>query len=88
MSASSTPQGRIAGTVKWFNDIKGYGFIEVGGGEPDVFVHYSGISGKGHRTLQDNDPVEFEITIVPSEKGERRQAVNVVKRSANAANAA
>ena len=60
------------GVVKWFNENKGYGFIEQENG-PDVFVHYSGISGSGFRTLRENDHVSFEI-----EEGDKGPAaVNV-----------
>ncbi len=62
------------GKVKWFNEIKGYGFITTEEGT-DVFVHYSAVEGDGFRTLNENDEVEFEITEGP--KGP--QAVNVVK---------
>lgn len=48
------------GTVKWFNDQKGYGFIEVAGGK-DVFVHHSGIEGDGFKSLQEGARVSFEI---------------------------
>jgi CspA family cold shock protein len=48
------------GTVKWFNDAKGFGFIRQENG-PDVFVHYSQILGDGFRTLEEGQPVEFEI---------------------------
>ena len=48
------------GRVKWFNDAKGYGFIEQDGGE-DVFVHFSAIQGDGYRTLQEGAEVEFDI---------------------------
>lgn len=48
------------GTVKWFNNAKGWGFICLDGG-PDVFVHYSQISGDGFRTLRQGDEVEFEL---------------------------
>lgn len=64
----------VQGTVKWFNNSKGYGFIGRNDG-PDVFVHYSAISGEGYRTLQEGDPVEFEIVQGP--KGP--QAANVAK---------
>jgi CspA family cold shock protein len=65
---------REKGKVKWFNNAKGYGFIEREGGE-DVFVHYSAITGDGYRTLQEGDAVEFEV--VQSDKG--LQAANVGK---------
>ena len=48
------------GTVKWFSSEKGYGFISQEGG-PDVFVHYKAIQGQGYRTLEENEPVEFEV---------------------------
>jgi CspA family cold shock protein len=63
------------GKVKWFNEAKGFGFIERAGG-PDVFVHYSAIVGDGFRTLQEGDEVTFEVTQGP--KGP--QAANVSKR--------
>ncbi|GAB3484155.1 cold-shock protein [Nocardiopsis coralliicola] len=53
------------GTVKWFNSEKGFGFIAVEGGGPDVFVHYSAIAGTGFRNLEENQSVEFEITQSP-----------------------
>ncbi|NIO17071.1 MAG: cold shock domain-containing protein [Deltaproteobacteria bacterium] len=62
------------GRVKWFNDTKGYGFIEQEDG-PDVFVHFSAIKTEGFKTLKEGDEVEFEISEGP--KGP--QAVNVVK---------
>lgn len=52
------------GTVKWFNDAKGWGFIEVVGGE-DVFVHYSEIAGEGRRTLLEGQQVEFDVATGP-----------------------
>jgi CspA family cold shock protein len=67
-------QIEVLGTVKWFNNSKGYGFIGREDG-PDVFVHYSAIVGDGYRTLQEGDPVEFEIVQGP--KGP--QASNVQK---------
>ena len=63
---------RIKGTVKWFNDAKGFGFIQQESG-PDVFVHFSSISADGFKSLAENDQVEFEITQGP--KGP--QAANV-----------
>jgi len=62
------------GTVKWFNDAKGYGFIERADGE-DVFVHYSAIQGTGFRSLSEGQMVEFDIVDGPKGK----QAANVVK---------
>ncbi|MFC3994790.1 cold-shock protein [Nocardiopsis mangrovi] len=53
------------GTVKWFNSEKGFGFIAVEGGGPDVFVHYSAIAGTGFRNLEEDQQVEFEITQGP-----------------------
>lgn len=67
---------RLKGTVKWFNNAKGYGFIGHEGG-PDVFVHYSAISAEGYKSLQEGDPVEFEI--IQGQKGP--QAANVNKAS-------
>ncbi|MFY9588298.1 MAG: cold-shock protein [Actinomycetota bacterium] len=51
----------MRGTVKWFSDEKGYGFISREGGE-DVFVHFSGISGEGFKSLAEGQQVEFEVT--------------------------
>jgi len=50
----------LQGTVKWFSDAKGYGFIEVSG-QRDVFVHFSAIQSQGYRTLSEGQQVEFEI---------------------------
>ena len=50
------------GTVKWFNDSKGFGFIEQEGGGEDVFVHHSAIQADGYRTLKEGQAVEFEIS--------------------------
>ena len=63
----------ITGTVKWFNEAKGYGFIEQESG-PDVFAHFSAIQGSGFKTLTEGQKVEFEIT--QGEKGP--QASNIV----------
>lgn len=51
----------ITGTVKWFNNDKGYGFITPDSGGKDVFVHYSSIQGEGHRSLSEGQQVEFEV---------------------------
>jgi CspA family cold shock protein len=66
------------GTVTWFNTRKGYGFIAAADGK-DVFVHYSSISSEGYKTLEEGDPVTFDI--VQGEKGPR--AENVVPLSPN-----
>lgn len=65
---------RMKGTVKWFNNAKGYGFIGREEG-PDVFVHYSAIVSEGYKSLQEGDQVEFEIA--QGQKGP--QAANVTK---------
>jgi cold shock protein len=62
------------GKVKWFNDAKGYGFIEQEGGE-DVFVHFSSINMDGFKTLAEGQPVEFEVKT--GDKG--LSAANVMK---------
>jgi CspA family cold shock protein len=64
----------VKGTVKWFNNQKGYGFITTEANK-DVFVHHSAIQGDGYKTLNEGQQVEFEVQQGP--KGE--QAVNVVK---------
>ena len=76
LSRGGTHVDRLKGTVKWFNNAKGYGFIGREDG-PDVFVHYSAISGDGYKSLQEGDQVEFEIT--EGQKGP--QASNVSKAS-------
>jgi CspA family cold shock protein len=63
------------GKVKWFNNTKGYGFIEREEGGGDVFVHYTAIQGDGFRSLKEGQSVQFDIS--EGEKGP--QAVNVVK---------
>jgi len=65
---------RMKGTVKWFNNAKGYGFLGRDDG-PDVFIHYSSITTEGYKSLQEGDKVEFEI--VQGQKGP--QAANVSK---------
>jgi CspA family cold shock protein len=66
----------VIGKVKWFNNVKGYGFIGRNEG-PDVFVHHSGILGDGYRTLKEGDSVEF--VIVQGPKGP--QAADVEKKT-------
>ena len=63
------------GTIKWFSDQKGYGFITPDGGTKDVFVHFSALQGDGFKTLAEGQRVSFDITSGP--KGE--QATNVTK---------
>ncbi len=65
---------KFKGTVKWFNDSKGYGFIKQENG-PDVFVHFSAIEGDGYKSLQEGQEVEFEVVETP--KG--LQAAKVVR---------
>lgn len=62
----------VTGTVKWFNPDKGFGFISQEDG-PDVFVHFSAITGEGYRNLEENQKVEFDVT--QGQKGP--QATNV-----------
>ena len=63
---------RETGTVKWFNNTKGYGFIARDTGE-DIFVHYTGIRGSGYRALKEGQKVEFEVAA--TEKGFQAQDV-------------
>ncbi|MHC4715930.1 MAG: cold-shock protein [Planctomycetota bacterium] len=61
------------GTVKWFSNAKGFGFIQTEGVDQDIFVHYSSIQTEGYRTLKQGDPVEFEL--VDGEKGPKAEKV-------------
>jgi len=63
---------RTTGTVKWFSQEKGYGFISQDGG-PDIFVHHSGIEGRGFKTLNEGERVEFDVVEEP--KGLKAQNV-------------
>lgn len=63
------------GKVKWFSNVKGFGFLEKEGSDQDIFVHFSSIQGDGYKTLDEAEEVEFEI--VEGEKGP--QATNVVR---------
>lgn len=62
------------GKVKWFNEQKGYGFIQADDGGPDIFVHHSAIQAEGFRTLNEGQPVEFETA-----SGEKGPKATVVK---------
>ncbi len=64
------------GTVKWFNDDKGFGFITVDGGDGDIFVHFSEIQGNGFRSLSEDQRVEFDIT--QGAKGKQASGVRVI----------
>ena len=66
---------REQGTVKWFNDSKGFGFIQRQAGE-DVFVHFRAILGDGHRSLRDGQKVEF--TVVKGQKGFQAEEVRAI----------
>jgi len=64
------------GTVKWFNDAKGYGFIAPSEGGKDVFVHYTAVTGEGFKTLAEGAQVEFEVE--QGDKGPQAQNVTIV----------
>ncbi|MEU4312789.1 cold-shock protein [Nocardia sp. NPDC024068] len=64
------------GSVKWFNGEKGFGFIAQDGGGPDVFVHYSEISGSGFKSLDEGQRVEFEVG--QGQKGPQAQNVRAI----------
>ncbi|MGL4269830.1 MAG: cold-shock protein [Plesiomonas sp.] len=66
---------KLQGTVKWFNDSKGFGFIQNTGGE-DVFVHFSAIQGNGFRTLKEGQPVTY--TEVSDQRGKKAENVELV----------
>ena len=67
---------RTIGTVKWFNDAKGFGFITPENGDKDCFVHHTAIKAEGFRSLAEGDRVEFETG--PGRKGEEARNVRVV----------
>ncbi len=67
---------RENGTVKWFDNAKGYGFISRASGQEDVFVHFRQIRGEGYRTLQEGQAVQFSV--VQGQKGLQAEDVSVV----------
>ena len=67
---------QYSGSVKWFNNAKGYGFLGHEGG-PDVFVHYSAIQRDGYKTLKEGDPVEFDV--IQGDKGPQADQVTVLR---------
>ena len=67
---------RTTGTVKWFNEAKGFGFISVEGGSKDCFVHHSAIQAEGFRTLKEGDKVEFDM--VQGAKGPAAERVTLL----------
>ena len=66
---------KVTGTVKWFNESKGFGFIQQEDG-PDVFAHYSAISGTGFKTLNEGQRVEFKV--VQGQKGPQAEEITVL----------
>ena len=69
---------RTTGTVKWFNDSKGFGFITRDDGQKDCFVHHSAIDGQGFKTLAEGERVEFDV--VQGAKGPAAENVTKVGR--------
>ncbi len=70
---------QYTGTVKWFNNVKGYGFLGRDTGEPDVFAHFSSIQTDGYKTLREGDPVAFDI--IQGEKGPQADKVILLKKA-------
>ena len=68
---------RVKGTVKWFNEKKGYGFLSQNNGGADVFVHFSSINNEGFRTLNEGSQVEFDVVDGP--KGKQAANVNSIR---------
>jgi cold shock protein len=67
----------LSGTVKWFNDAKGFGFIEPEGGGPDVFAHFSAVQMDGFRTLKQGSRVSYEVVQGP--KGSLAQNIQLIQ---------
>ena len=70
------PKMRVSGTVKWFNDEKGFGFITRDDGEKDVFCHHSAIQGEGFKSLSEGAKVEFDV--VQGQKGPAAENVTIL----------
>lgn len=70
----------MRGTVKWFNNAKGYGFIGPQDGSKDVFVHFSSITGDGYKSLAEGDEVEFEVE--EGQKGPQAASVKKLRHDA------
>ncbi|OWM66442.1 hypothetical protein CDL15_Pgr013659 [Punica granatum] len=68
-------QERLSGTVLWFNDFKGYGFIKPKEGREDVFVHHSSIRSEGYRSLAEGEEVEYSLSLEPG--GKSTSAIDV-----------
>jgi CspA family cold shock protein len=77
---------QFTGTVKWFNNLKGYGFLGRDSGEPDVFAHFSSIQLDGYKTLKEGDPVAFDV--IQGEKGPQADKVIVLKQAVEQAKTA
>jgi CspA family cold shock protein len=75
MSRKEKKMSTVTGTVKWFNETKGFGFIEQEDG-PDVFAHFSAITGSGFKTLADGQKVQFEVS--QGQKGPQASNIEVV----------
>ena len=75
LSFKGNIMSKVTGTVKWFNESKGFGFIQQEDG-PDVFAHYSAISGTGFKTLNEGQRVEFKV--VQGQKGPQAEEITVI----------
>lgn len=73
MTEVSSNSNRVTGTVKLFNDTKGFGFVTPEGSNEDLFIHFSSIQMEGFKTLKENQKISFEITEGPKGK----QAINI-----------